>query len=289
MRPFDDLERLERLTVLDKPAAVIRRTVQKIVSNPAVKDALHGVWLGHSLHPALAQVTLGSFISASLIDLVGGDRKVSSGLMVTGLAAAVPTVAAGWTDWSESNPDQQRVGLVHASSNYAAVLCYAGALLQRRRGRSGRLLSLAGLALGGSGATIGGHLSYRQGLGPNHVDRIEDLAPKEWESLGPVADLRDGEPVRRLIGDDVPVMVVRRGADFCVLSDRCPHLAAPLHEGELIGTDGDARIVCPWHGSQFFLDDGEVARGPATAAAARFETRVVGEELQARFSPEAAR
>jgi hypothetical protein len=103
--------------------------------------------LGHPLHPALAQLALGSFMSASLIDAVGGRRRESSGLIAVGLASTVPTVAAGWADWSDSHEDQQRVGLVHAALNAAAVACFAAALLRRRGDRgTGRLLSLRRLA-----------------------------------------------------------------------------------------------------------------------------------------------
>jgi nitrite reductase/ring-hydroxylating ferredoxin subunit/uncharacterized membrane protein len=283
MRPFSDIDRLERLEALDRPAAAVRGVVQRVLSNnKAVKDALHGVWLGHPLHPALAQVALGSFLSASMIDLVGGGRRQSSGLIAAGLAATAPTVAAGWADWSDANPDQQRVGLVHAATNVAGVVAYAGVLGRRARGRSGLLLSLTGMTLLTVGSMLGGHLGYRQGLGANHADRVlPDLAPKDWTALARFDDVPDGRPVR-LVAGDVPVFVLRRGAEVTVLANRCPHLAAPLHEGEVVGTDGDARIVCPWHGSEFRLCDGGIERGPATAPAPAFDSRVVAGELQAR-------
>jgi nitrite reductase/ring-hydroxylating ferredoxin subunit/uncharacterized membrane protein len=282
MRPFDQIERLERAEVLDGPAAAIRTRVARLLSDRRVKDALHGVWLGHPLHSALVHVTLGSFVSASLIDLVGGQRRYSSGLIATGLLLTPPTVAAGWADWSSAHPDQQRVGLVHAATNAVAITCYAGALRQRARGRSGRLLSLAGAAVSSVGATLGGHLSYHLATGVNHSDRVRDLAPKGWQPLGLLADLPEGQPVRRTTGE-VPVFVLRRGRQVVVLADQCPHLAGPLSGGEVVGTDGDARIVCPWHGSEFRLDDGCVVHGPATAAVPRFEARVVDGALEARI------
>lgn len=282
MRPFDQISRLERLEALDQPAAKIRTTVQRLLSNQRVKDALHGVWLGHPLHAALVHVTLGSFISASLIDMVRGERRYSSGLITTGLLLTPPTVASGWADWSTAHPDQQRVGLVHASTNAVAIACYAGALAQRARGRQGRLLSLAGAAVSGVGATLGGHLAYHLALGANHADRVRDLAPPDWQPLGPLDDLPESTPVRRTAGE-VPVFVLRRGAQVTVLADRCPHLAAPLSGGEVVGTDGDARVVCPWHGSEFRLDDGCVVHGPATASVPVFETRVVEGTLEARI------
>jgi nitrite reductase/ring-hydroxylating ferredoxin subunit/uncharacterized membrane protein len=288
MRPFDDIVRLEHAEALDRPAAAIRGVVQRLLRNRTLKDALHGVWLGHPLHPALAQVALGSFVSASLIDAVGGGRRESSGLIAVGLASTVPTVAAGWADWSDSHEDQQRVGLVHAALNAAAVACFAAALLRRRGGRSsGRLLSLVGGTLIGAGAALGGHLGYRQATGANHGEEVPHIGPGDWQPLGPLEDFPLGRPVRRLAGD-VPVFVLRRSDDFSdvsrvtVLSNRCPHLSAPLHEGELSEVDGELCVTCPWHASVFRIRDGAVVHGPATAPVPGFESRIDGGVLQVR-------
>lgn len=282
MWPFSTLERLERAQALDPAASTLSRMSRRLVPSQRVRDALHGVWLGHPLHPALAQLTLSSLLSASMIDAVGGGRRESTGLILAGLLSTPLTAAAGTTDFSVTNPDQQRVGLVHAALNSAATACYVTSLVQRYRGRSGRVASVLGGVLSSVAAGIGGHLAYRQSAGPNHADRLRDLAPHNWQTLARLADLPDGEPVQRTAGD-VPVLVLRRGATVDVLSDRCPHLAGPLHEGAVTGSDGDLRVTCPWHGSEFRVSDGEVVHGPATAPAAAFETRVVNGNVEVRL------
>lgn len=284
MRPFEDIVRLERAQALDRPAAVMRGVVQRLLRNRTVKDALHGVWLGHPLHPALAQLALGSFTSAALVDAAGGRRRESSGLIAVGLVSSVPTVAAGWADWSDSHEEQQRVGLVHAALNVAAVTCFAAALLRRRGDRgSGRLLSLAGGTLSVIGAALGGHLGYRLATGANHGEEVQHVGPADWQPLGPLEEFPLSRPVRRLAGD-VPVFVLRHGgvAGVTVLSDRCPHLSAPLHEGELSEVDGQLCVTCPWHASVFRVRDGGVVHGPATAPVPSFESRVEGGVLQVR-------
>ncbi|MGH3854718.1 MAG: Rieske 2Fe-2S domain-containing protein [Pseudonocardiaceae bacterium] len=276
MKPFDDIARLERAVVLDRPAAAVRGVVQRLLRSRTLKDALHGVWLGHPLHPALAQIALGSFTSAALIDAVGGRRRESSGLIAVGLASTVPTVAAGWADWADSHEDQQRVGLVHAAVNATAVACFTAALLRRRGERgSGRSLSLVGGTLSVLAAALGGHLSYRQATGANHGEEVPHVGPGDWQPLGPLAEFPLDQPVRRLAGD-VPVFVLRRSGvcAVTVFSDRCPHLSGPLHEGELSEVDGEMCITCPWHASVFRLRDGAVVHGPATAPVPGFESRV---------------
>ncbi len=284
MRPFDDINRLERAEWLDRPAAAARSVVQRVLRHQGIKDALHGVWLGHPLHPGAAQFALGSFTSAALLDAVGGPRSGSTRLIAAGLAAALPTALSGWADYADAHEDQQRVGLVHAASNGTAVALFVAALTARARGGSGRLASVAGGVVAGVGAVLGGHLGYRQALGANHAEDITHVGPAEWQPLGPIAELPEGAPVRRRAGR-VDVVVVRRGTDVTVLADRCSHLSAPLSDGELVDADGDARLVCPWHGSQFRLADGCVVHGPATASAPRFETRTVGQSVEARVVP----
>ncbi|MGH8188199.1 MAG: Rieske (2Fe-2S) protein, partial [Steroidobacteraceae bacterium] len=46
---------------------------------------------------------------------------------------------------------------------------------------------------------------------------------------------------------------------FAAFDDRCTHKGGPLSDGVLIcGT-----VQCPWHGSQFDVNSGEVKCGPA--------------------------
>src|SRR6185312_11098710 len=116
------------------------------------------------------------------------------------------------------------------------VALFVAALAARARGGSGRLPSVAGGVVAGVGALIGGHMGYRQALGANHAEDVTHIGPADWQPLGPIADLPDGEPVRRHAGR-VEVVVVRRGAQVTVLADRCPYLSAPLSDGDLVDAD----------------------------------------------------
>ena len=72
------------------------------------------------------------------------------------------------------------------------------------------------------------------------------------------------------------MVVVRARGEMYVLADRCSHMSGSLSDGDL---DGGC-LTCPWHGSMFRIEDGSVARGPATAPQPAFQVREVGGALQ---------
>jgi nitrite reductase/ring-hydroxylating ferredoxin subunit len=277
MQPFDVVARLESAGILDKPAEAVESIVRAVLAPQVVRDALHGVWLGHPVHPTAVQVSLGAFLSASVLDAVPGNDDAAGVLVTVGLASVAPSVVTGWSDWAELHEQQKRVGLVHAAANVTGVALYAASLASRLAGRpaAGRALGWLGLGALGVGGFLGGHLSFRQASGANHAEQVPHLVAPGWQDLCTLEELPDGTPERRVLGgdnDDVPVMVLRRGSEVTVLSGRCSHLSGPLHEGGL-SEDGTC-VVCPWHGSEFRLADGSVRHGPATAPVAAFEVEV---------------
>lgn len=283
MQPFDSIDRLEDVTALDRLAGPVRETVRRLLRPQALRDALHGVWMGHPLHPALVQAPVGAFASAAVLDALPGMERASRILIGTGIASAIPAAAAGLADWSEMHEQQQRVGFVHAALNVTGLAMYAASLTARVHGRprAGKGLAYAGMGALLAGASLGGHLSYRQASGANHAEEVAHLVQPGWQDLCAVDDLEgDGQPQQVMLGT-VALMVVRNGRDIDVLSDRCSHLSGPLHEGEL-SADGSC-ITCPWHGSTFRLDDGSVVHGPATAPQHAFDVRVLDGRVQVKL------
>ncbi|KIX76868.1 (2Fe-2S)-binding protein, partial [Streptomyces sp. MBRL 601] len=247
----------------------------------AARDALHGKWLGHPVHPVMVQVPVGAWLSSAVLDLVPGAKVPSRVLIAVGLAGAGPAALTGWVDWADTHKEQLRVGLVHAVLNQAGVVCYAGSLGARLIGRekTGRLLALAGLTAIGAGGAIGGHLAFRQASGANHTESFPHLVSPGWHSLGELATVPLGRPERRMI-EDLAVLVVRDADDrLSVIADHCSHLGGPLSEG----TISDGCVTCPWHGSVFRLSDGWNVEGPATAPQPAFDVRVTDGEVEVRL------
>jgi nitrite reductase/ring-hydroxylating ferredoxin subunit len=277
----DVVDRLERTSALDPVVNALRTVMNKVLQPQPLRDALHGVWLGHPLHPVLTDVPIGAWSAAAVLDVVPGTGVGSTTLIATGCAAAVPTAVSGWADWSDLHGPQQRVGVIHAAANVVALGLYSASLGARLRGHTGRgkALSFAGLAAMSVGGYLGGHLAFRQAAGVNHGADLPDLFPSGWHDAGTVDELPEGRPtVRTVEGHDL--LVVRRGQHIDVLSNKCSHLSGPLSDGEFTVEGGQGCVVCPWHGSTFRLSDGQVMHGPATSPQHRFDSRISGGRLE---------
>jgi nitrite reductase/ring-hydroxylating ferredoxin subunit/uncharacterized membrane protein len=266
-------ETIGSLSALDGPAAAIGKQIRSILKPGPVKDALSGTWLGHALHPLLTDVPIGTWTSATLLDLLGGkaSRPASQRLIGVGLLAAGPTAWTGWSDWADSEPADdavRRIGIVHAVANGTAAALYGASLVARRRGAhtAGVLLGLAGAGAVGAGGWLGGDLAYARGVG---VDETAfEHGPEDWTPALDASMLADERPASAIVGD-VEIVLVRRNGSIHALADRCSHRGGALHDGELLGDC----IECPLHGTRFRLDDGSVERGPSAYPQPVYEAR----------------
>src|SRR4051794_26850770 len=132
------IEAVEGASSLDAPADALRAVARTALSSPTTKKALRGDWLGHAVHPVLSDVVVGTLLSATLLDLFGGDddRRARHRLIAVGVVAATPTALTGLSDWSdeaESDDGARRAGVAHALSNSTALALYAGSMAAGRR------------------------------------------------------------------------------------------------------------------------------------------------------------
>jgi nitrite reductase/ring-hydroxylating ferredoxin subunit/uncharacterized membrane protein len=274
LTPLEPLvRRIESAEALDPAGKAVARTVRGIVSTGPLKNALSGTWLGHALHPMLTDVVIGSFTSASLLDLLspGDDGKGSERLIAVGIAAYLPTAASGVNDWADAEPVDdtiRRAGLVHAACNAVAASLYGASWTARRRGarRTGAMLGFAGMTVLMGGGYLGGHLSLSKGVGPDQT--VFDPGPTDWIEAADASQLPDGRHLRVVV-DDTPVLLLRDGESIFAIHDRCSHRGCSLSDGKI---NGD-QIICACHGSTFDRRDGSVKRGPATAAQPAFQVR----------------
>ncbi len=169
MDPHQRVEELNQLEALDPLVALLDQRVPEVFRSGPVRDALAGNAIGHALHPMLSDLPIGTWTSATLLDLLGPRRwrGASATLTGIGLLASVPTVASGWVEWGETPASQRRVAVVHAASNGMAAGFYLVSFLAKLRGRTrtGRSAALVGAMVLGVGGYLGGHLSLGRGVG----------------------------------------------------------------------------------------------------------------------------
>lgn len=261
---------------LDRVAKRIGPIAERVGPGP-LKDLLSGTWLGHALHPVLTDVTIGAWVSAGMLDVVGGERSAPAARRLVGLGvlSAGPTALTGWSDWADTEGEERRAGVAHALGNTAAIAAFGLSWFARRAGHRGLgvALSTAGTGIASATAYIGGHLVYSGGVG---VDVTAfDRLPARPNAVMPADDLKEYTPTVVDVGG-VPVFLLRRGDQIFAMHDRCTHRGGPLHKGKL---EGDT-IVCPWHGSCFRVTDGELERGPATAPQPLYAARIVDGKVE---------
>ena len=282
------LEPISRLGLLDKLGEklqhVVTRGLESLGPNQrAVRNLLHGTWMGHPLHPVLTDVAIGGFTATVTLDLLdqfgpedafarGADAALGLGLL-GGLASAV----TGANDWQHTDGKPRRLGVLHALLNSTATLLFTASMIARLAGARGAGRGLASLGFGISmtAAYIGGDLVYGHQIGVNHAAGTS--GPEEFTPVSPDSELREDEP-RRAEVEGAALVLVRHAGRVHALAATCSHLGGPLPEGKI----EDGGIMCPWHGSRFSVEDGSVLDGPATFPQPCYETRVQGGQIEVR-------
>lgn len=79
----------------------------------------------------------------------------------------------------------------------------------------------------------------------------------------------------RIDAEGISVAVFRVGGDLYAIDAICTHQQGPLDKGRVSGKT----VECPWHGSVFSLEDGQVRRGPATKPVRAYRAHSEGTTL----------
>ena len=263
------LGRSEQLNALGR---WLSNSFYRFVRPGRVKDVLAGTWIAHPMHPMLTDVTIGAWTSASILDVLGGKKARPGADMLVGIGilSAVPTAITGLSDLTDiADPEERSVATAHALANVGGLVAWTLSYVARKTGnrRAGTALSMAGTLVMSGAGFLGGHLSYRMGVG---VDQTTfDHRFEEWTPVTDEAELKEGQP-RRVMVSGTNVFLYRTREGIHALANRCSHRGGPLHKGSVDETS----VTCPWHLSAFRLRDGAVLRGPATAPQPSYQVRV---------------
>jgi uncharacterized membrane protein len=143
---------------------------------------------GHPLHPPLTDATIGMFVLAAGLAVVGslGGIEDAAGkgcwlALIGGLIVAAPTATTGFADWIrlEWGSDRWRTATLHMTAMVSAVVLFALAAWLQHRGyergdvtTGGLVFSVLGLVALTAGGWLGGTLVFVHGL--RVIDTRED-------------------------------------------------------------------------------------------------------------------
>ncbi|WP_225437356.1 DUF2231 domain-containing protein [Arthrobacter sedimenti] len=163
---------------LSERVAVTQEVIYGPLLGWARRSPFHTGVLGHSVHPLLTDLTLGCWLSASILDVAGEVQGRSSATLLVGagLAASVPTALSGAGDWAGMTGVERRIGAVHALGTDIAIFLLLGSLIARIRHRHslGIGLGLAGNAVVAGAGFLGGHLALNRGTARRAADSETD-------------------------------------------------------------------------------------------------------------------
>lgn len=128
--------------VAERLAVAQDRLYGPLLDWAADSRVFHTDLLGHSPHPTLTDVTVGCWLSASVVDATGGAA-----------------------DWARMTGAPRRIGAVHALGTDLAIYLFVGSLAARLRGRdtAGARLAAAGNLVMVAAGFLGAHLALSRG------------------------------------------------------------------------------------------------------------------------------
>lgn len=166
------MQMVEQNQALDAAVDALSPMAAKLVDTPGKRRLLLGNDMGHAIHPVLTDLPIGFWTSATVLDLAPtpGGARAARRLIALGVLSAVPAAVTGWAEWSRTDREVRRVGVVHAAQNTVALSCFSASWLARRSGRHGwgKALGLVGAVAVTMGGTLGGYLAIGKKVGSTH-------------------------------------------------------------------------------------------------------------------------
>lgn len=245
---------------------------------------------GHPIHPILVGFPAAYLFGSAAIDVWARttDRpawfRTARHLNAIGIGSALVAALPGLIDYADAIPPRSSArtrATNHMFANLSALALFGLARLGRRDaderpGAWAVAAELCGAGLITLAGWIGGTLVYRNQIGVDH--RYADAGKwrpatarlhgrRRVEVERDVADALDVDQMRLVRAGRERIALARTEPGLRAFSDRCTHRGGPLSDGAL----ACGVVQCPWHGSQFDVETGEVRHGPAEKPIKTFE------------------
>jgi nitrite reductase/ring-hydroxylating ferredoxin subunit/uncharacterized membrane protein len=285
------LDRLDWLRTLSDRLTGVLGPVRERHQDNLVLELMHGGrWVGHPIHPALSDLPIGLWTGVMVLDAMDRDPAPRRGidaaglLSAAGILAACATALTGLTDWTVSDDEDRRVGLLHGLLNTVALGLQGASLGTRMAGRrsTASALGAASLTVTAAAGYLGGHLVFTRGVMVNRV--AWTVGPRRWTRALQEAGLPDDSPTA-VEAEGRQIMLYRHRGHLYAIDNICSHAGGLLSRGPV----ADLTVTCPLHGSRFALADGCVSRGPASQPQPVLPTRIRNGWIEVRGSLPAPR
>lgn len=233
---------------------------------------------GHPLHPILVSFPIAFFTGSFIFDCAGWltdkDELWRTGywLQFAGLVFALFAAVPGIIDYNFTVPPKstaKKRATKHALLNGSMFILFIGVWLYRKGSSPSPYIiagiEFIGLILLSIAGWMGGTLVYRNQIGvdPRYAEAGKWKEEYFKESGGRIkvatADELKPNQMKLLHITKKRIVLARTENNYVAFDDHCTHRGGSLAGGSMIcGT-----VQCPWHGSQFDVNSGEVKAGPA--------------------------
>jgi nitrite reductase/ring-hydroxylating ferredoxin subunit/uncharacterized membrane protein len=220
-----------------------------------------------------------------------GNRELESTahyLLFCGVIMSLVAAIPGFIDFLYTVPPDssaKKRAATHGVLNLCMLALFTLALVFRKGPHSAGVVlafEIAGFSVMLVAGWMGGTLVHRNQIG---IDPRYAFAGK-WkedfaEEKNGIVELGDGSDLKRdqmklVHVGGMRIVLARTDAGFVAFSDHCTHRGGSLAGGAMIcGT-----VQCPWHGSQFDVNSGEIKAGPAEKKILIYPLQIVGGRIQ---------
>jgi uncharacterized membrane protein/nitrite reductase/ring-hydroxylating ferredoxin subunit len=240
----------------------------------------------HPLHPILVAFPIAFFIGAFIFDglslIIGNTSFWQTGyyLAIAGIAGALLAAIPGAIDYFYSVPPKssgKKRATQHALINLVNVFLFAFTVYYRSTQDASVYIVLAAEALGvfllSVAGWMGGTLVHRNQIGIDHryanAGKWKEAYLDQTSGSVEVASIDELKvnslKLLHIAGKRIALGRTEKG--YVAFDDHCTHRGGSLADGALIC----GIIQCPWHGSHFDVETGDVKAGPAKDPIATYQ------------------
>ena len=232
----------------------------------------------HPIHPILIAFPIAFFTGTLFFDILGlitreqGYWQTAYFLEIAGVVFALLAAVPGFIDYLFTVPPKssaKKRAALHGLTNVTMVALFFIAWLYREKDIAPAYwiiaLEVAGTILLMIAGWMGGTLVYRNQIGvdPRYANAGKWKEAYLTESSGLIhvaaANELSTNQIKLLHVAGKRIVLARTESHYVAFDDRCTHKGGSLAGGSLMcGT-----VQCPWHGSQFDVQNGAVTAGPA--------------------------